>query len=494
MNSAGNQLVGNFGSYADAQVTFAPTSSGTYYLSARSLDSGETGAYTLSAAEVGPNIPTVATIADHSLHANQWSTVASWISYSDADDDPATQYQFWDGGRLPTAATSGHPTTRTIRPTPRSRSRPPTSTMCGCAAARSAAPRPCGCAPSTAPTGAPGIRSRFTTLPNTPPVATINDHSLHTNEWRRCRTGCRYSDADGNAATQYQFWDGGTGANSGYFWTPGNAHHAGRHGHHGRGRRPRQRVGARRPGRRLRDHVGARLRRHRLERMGFVQLHDAAQHRRRSPPSTTTACTPTVVAGRKLDLLLGRRRQCGDAVPVLGRRHGANSGYFWTPDNAHQPADTAITVAASDLDNVWVRGGRPAAPRRCGCAPSTAPTGAHGIRSTSRRSPTPRRSRPSATTGCEPTSGRRSRAGSPTPTPTATRRPSTSSGTAERRQQRLLLDARQRPPRGRHGHRRGGRRPRQCVGAWRQAAGTETMWVRAFDGTELERLGFVHAA
>ena len=33
-----------------------------------------------------------------------------------------------------------------------------------------------------------------------------------------------YSDADGNAATQYQFWDGGTGATSGYFWTPDNAH------------------------------------------------------------------------------------------------------------------------------------------------------------------------------------------------------------------------------------------------------------------------------
>ena len=33
-----------------------------------------------------------------------------------------------------------------------------------------------------------------------------------------------YSDADANAATQYQFWDGGTGATSGYFWTPDNEH------------------------------------------------------------------------------------------------------------------------------------------------------------------------------------------------------------------------------------------------------------------------------
>jgi hypothetical protein len=35
-----------------------------------------------------------------------------------------------------------------------------------------------------------------------------------------------------------------------------------------------------------------------------------------------------------------------------------NSGYFWTPSNAHNPANTAITVAASDLSNVWVRGGQ----------------------------------------------------------------------------------------------------------------------------------------
>jgi len=35
----------------------------------------------------------------------------------------------------------------------------------------------------------------------------------------------------------------------------------------------------------------------------------------------------------------------------------ASSGYFWTPDDAHHAADTAITVAASDLANVWVRGG-----------------------------------------------------------------------------------------------------------------------------------------
>ena len=61
---------------------------------------------------------------------------------------------------------------------------------------------------------------------NTPPVVTINDHSLHTNEWSQVTNWISYSDAENNAATQYQFRDTGTDASSGYFWTPSNAHWA----------------------------------------------------------------------------------------------------------------------------------------------------------------------------------------------------------------------------------------------------------------------------
>ena len=109
----------------------------------------------------------------------------------------------------------------------------------------------------------------FTTLANTPPVATINDHSLHTNEWSQVKNWLSYSDADGNAATQYQFWDEGR-RNSGYFWTPGNAH-----GSRYRGRVAApiwQRLGARRPGNGHRNHVGARLRRHQLGAAGTFTL------------------------------------------------------------------------------------------------------------------------------------------------------------------------------------------------------------------------------
>src|SRR5262245_41787894 len=58
------------------------------------------------------------------------------------------------------------------------------------------------------------------------PVATINDHNLKTNEWARISNWLSYWDGDGDAATKYQFWDSGSGANSAYFWTPDNAHHA----------------------------------------------------------------------------------------------------------------------------------------------------------------------------------------------------------------------------------------------------------------------------
>ena len=47
---------------------------------------------------------------------------------------------------------------------------------------------------------------------------------LHSNEWSQVRTGCLTLTPTAIAATQYEFWDGGTGADSGYFWTPDNAH------------------------------------------------------------------------------------------------------------------------------------------------------------------------------------------------------------------------------------------------------------------------------
>jgi hypothetical protein len=65
----------------------------------------------------------------------------------------------------------------------------------------------------------------FNVLNNTPDVTT-HDAELGVNEWGQAFWWMDYSDPDGDEITQFSFWDGGTASNSGYFWTPDNAHHA----------------------------------------------------------------------------------------------------------------------------------------------------------------------------------------------------------------------------------------------------------------------------
>jgi hypothetical protein len=64
------------------------------------------------------------------------------------------------------------------------------------------------------------------TTANAKPVATISDHTLWADEWSKVSSWVNYSDAENSSATQYQFWDSGTAGDSGYFWTPDNAHWA----------------------------------------------------------------------------------------------------------------------------------------------------------------------------------------------------------------------------------------------------------------------------
>src|SRR4051794_39391591 len=56
------------------------------------------------------------------------------------------------------------------------------------------------------------------------PVVSISDHTLNKDAWAQVKNWLSYSDADGDPAVTYQFWDSGTGADSAYFWTPTNAH------------------------------------------------------------------------------------------------------------------------------------------------------------------------------------------------------------------------------------------------------------------------------
>jgi hypothetical protein len=57
---------------------------------------------------------------------------------------------------------------------------------------------------------------------NAAPVATVGNHSLSAAQWAQLMNWTTTSDADGDAITKYQFWDGNSAANSSYFWTPEN--------------------------------------------------------------------------------------------------------------------------------------------------------------------------------------------------------------------------------------------------------------------------------
>ncbi len=175
---------------------------------------------------VGLNTPPVATIADQSLQTNQWSQVNSWVTYSDAENSAATQYEFWDSG---TAADSGYFYTP-------GNAQHAANTSITVAASDLANVWVRG--GQTGGTETMWVRAFdgsdwsawdsfvFTTQGNTPPVATIADQSLQTNQWSQVNSWVTYSDTENSAATQYEFWDGGTASDSGYFYTPGNAQHA----------------------------------------------------------------------------------------------------------------------------------------------------------------------------------------------------------------------------------------------------------------------------
>src|SRR5258705_9558768 len=57
-------------------------------------------------------------------------------------------------------------------------------------------------------------------------VANIDDNFHKTKQSAIVAICISYSDAENSPATQDQFRDPGTGASSGYFWTPGNEHWA----------------------------------------------------------------------------------------------------------------------------------------------------------------------------------------------------------------------------------------------------------------------------
>jgi Ca2+-binding RTX toxin-like protein len=315
-----------------------------------------TGVGTISNDDVA-NRPPVATIGDHGLRVNEWSKVASWLSYSDADGNAATQYQFWDGG---TGASSGYFWTPDNPHQPAGTAITVAAADLGNVWVRGGTAGGSETMWVRAFDGSEwGAWDAFnlSTIPNAPPVALVADHSVHVNEWAQVKSWLSYSDADGNAATKYQFWDGGTGTSSGYFWTPSNAHHAAGSAIE---------VAASDLG-----NVWVRGGTTGGSETMWVRAFDGTDWGAWDAFNLTTLANTAPVAtiadhslGMNEWAKLSNWLSYADADGNGATQYqfwdggtGASSGYFWTPDNPHQPAGTAITVLAAELDNAWVRGG-----------------------------------------------------------------------------------------------------------------------------------------
>jgi hypothetical protein len=197
---------------------------GSETMSVRAFDGTDWSAWDSFNLTTPPNTPPVATIDDHSPHINEWSKIASWISYSDIEGNTATQYQFRDSGA---GANSGYFWTPDNTHQPANTD---ITVMAGDLGNMWVRGGMIAGSETMSVRAFDGIdwsawdSFNLTTPPNAPQVATINDHSLQINEWSKVAGWISYSDAEGNVATQYQFRDSGAGANSGYCWTPDNAH------------------------------------------------------------------------------------------------------------------------------------------------------------------------------------------------------------------------------------------------------------------------------
>jgi hypothetical protein len=195
---------------------------------------------------------------------------------------------------------------------------------------------------------------------NQAPTATINDHSVATNEYVQIQSWISYSDPDGDPATAYVFWDDGTAANSAYFWTPENAHQPANTGI--------LVSAADLPNTWLRGgQVGG------SETM-WVRAFDGTTWGPWDSFTFTTvanANTPPVATISNHSVRVNEYAQIQSWISYFDANGNpatlyqfwddgtaANSGYFWTPQNAHEPALTGILVSAAELSSVWLRGGQ----------------------------------------------------------------------------------------------------------------------------------------
>ncbi|MFQ3458419.1 hypothetical protein PMN64_34590 [Bradyrhizobium sp. UFLA01-814] len=331
------------------------STTGSETLWVRAFDGSDWGnwdSFTLTSTNSTP----VATIGDHSTHIDQWVTISSWLTATDADHDAITKYQFWDSG---TSATSGYFWTPT-------NSHWDANTTIEVSAADLADVWVRG--GSTTGSETMWVRAfdgtgwgnwdsfTLTSTPNTAPVATVNDQSLHVNQWIKPQGWLTATDAEGDTITKYQFWDGGAGTTSAYFWTPDNSHWAANT---------------------TIDVSASDLANLWIqggsttgsETMWVRAFDGAAWSNWDSFTLTSTNTAPTATindhtlnAAQWAQLVNWTTASDADGDAITKYQFwdsgsAANSAYFWTPANSHWAANTVIDVPASDLSSIWVQGG-----------------------------------------------------------------------------------------------------------------------------------------
>lgn len=157
------------------------------------------------------------------MQIDQWSQVSTWLSYADGDGHSATQFQFWDGDG---SADSGYFWTSENPHQPANAPITVAAVDLDNVWLRSGAVAGPESMWVRAYDGTDwGEWDLFMLATNTPPSVAVDDQSLQQGEWSQVSGWVSFLDDDGNAATQYQFWDGGASADSGYFLTSSNTHH-----------------------------------------------------------------------------------------------------------------------------------------------------------------------------------------------------------------------------------------------------------------------------
>ncbi|GEC51663.1 hypothetical protein ABIF38_000597 [Bradyrhizobium japonicum] len=329
---------------------------GTETLWVRAFDGTDWGNWTSFTLTTIPNTVPVVTVPDVQLHTNTWTQAKNWLTYSDANGDAATKYQFWDSG---TSATSAYFWTST-------NDHWAANTTIEVAAADLADVWIKG----GSTTGAETFWVRafdgtdwsnwdsFTlTSVNTPPVVTAGDHSIHIDQWVTVDNWLTKTDANGDAITKYQFWDSGTAATSAYFWTPDNSHWAAN---------TTIDVSAADLAN-VWIHGGSTTGSETMWVRGFdgTEWSNWDTFTVTSTPNTVPVATINDQALHvnqwvKPQGWLTATDAEGDTITKYqfwDAGAGATSAYFWTPDNSHWAANTTIDVSASDLANVWIKGG-----------------------------------------------------------------------------------------------------------------------------------------